>query len=322
MGVLPTPTIRGNLFYQTTPRFSEQPMSPKILLTGAGGLIGKEAIAPLLTAGFDVHALYAHHLPTLPTGAGATAIRADLFDDAAVAAMMARIQPEYLLHFAGDTKAGYLASADNPRWRDAGLRLLREFQRHGGRRAIFAGTCFEYEFLPAPLKENDALKPTTLYARCKNELRERAEIFARENNLSFGWGRIFYVIGHGESTQRLLPRVVNLGAGEKILIAAKLQRDYLYSKDAAAAFVKFLQSGAEGAVNICRGEPLFIGDLARQIAARAGTLAGLEYNDEIGEQPPVIVGDISRLRDEIGFTPRWTIASALDEIIRPVSPSV
>ncbi len=72
---------------------------------------------------------------------------ADLLDGRETEAVLSRVQPTHLLHFAWYTVPGrYWTAPDNLRWTEASLRLLRAFEAHGGRRVVMAGTCAEYDW--------------------------------------------------------------------------------------------------------------------------------------------------------------------------------
>jgi nucleoside-diphosphate-sugar epimerase len=285
-----------------------------ILLTGTTGLIGKETIEPLINAGFTIYAVSSKL--QIPHNC-INWITVDLFDTRAMENNIKKIKPEYLLHFAWNTKEGYLTSELNEKYVTSSMDLLKAFAENGGKRAVLCGTVFEYESLDKPLKEDNSLNPTTLYAKCKNDLRIRAEIFSKENNISFGWGRIFYVMGHGENKNRLLPYIVdNLKNDRKAVIkSGPLVRDYMYSKDIAAAFVGFLTSDVTGCVNICSGKGISIKDFAITIADKLDRLGLLKFQDDIGSQPKLIVGDNTILTKNIGYSPQWGIDEALDNIL-------
>jgi nucleoside-diphosphate-sugar epimerase len=292
-------------------------MNKTILITGATGLIGKETILPLINAGFTIFTLSSKEQPP---NKDITWIPADLFDEELLKTYIKQIKPEYLLHFAWNTKEGYLTSELNEKYLDSSLKLLKIFSENGGRRAVFAGTAFEYDFKDTILKEDDAVSPATPYAKCKNMLHTKAELFVRENRISFGWGRIFYVLGHRENKNRLLPYIVDsLRAGNKAIIkGGPLIRDYMYSKDIAAAFVKFLESDISGCVNICTGMGISIRDLALKIAGKLGKQNLLDFQDDIGNQPKMIVGDNTRLTGEAGYIPQWNLDDALNNILSEV----
>lgn len=288
--------------------------SKKVILTGATGLIGKEAIKPLLDCGFEVFALT---IDKENTDCGIQWINCNIFDELSVKNVFAEIKPDYLLHFAWIATGDYLMSDINYKFIDASLNMLREFKNNGGKRAVFAGTCFEYKFKDEPLKETDELNPTTIYAKCKNELREKAQKYCLDNNISFGWGRIFYVYGHGENEKRLVPHVINSLKNNKevVITAGEAIRDYMYSKNIAGAFVKFLDSDVYGCVNICTSKQTKIKDMVDMIAKLLKKVYLINYKDSTDTQPKIIVGNNDRLVKEIGFLQKDDLSNNIIKII-------
>lgn len=290
----------------------------RVLVTGATGLIGKELIKPLLKAGFEIHALSIDE--TMPD-CGVHWVRCNLFDPRATEAVFKEVKPEYLLNFAWATTGDYLKSNTNFDFLTAGISLMKFFHLNGGRRAVYAGTCFEYDFKDEPLKEDDLVKPQTTYGKCKNLLREAAELYCANNGISFGWGRIFYVYGRNEHESRLTGALIkNLANNHEFEIkTGALIKDYIYSKDIAGAFVKFLDSNVGGIVNICTGKGVSVGDFASALANKMGKTQLLSVKNESAGQPPLIVGDNTRLTQEVGYEIRYTLDTALEEILHEQS---
>lgn len=277
--------------------------SKKVILTGATGLIGKEAPPYLEAEGFEVLA------PSSKI--------CNLFKKEEIEKVFAEFQPEYLLNFAWCATGDYLTSDLNYKFVDAGMNMLESFKKNGGRHAVFAGTCFEYDFKPAPLKEDDPLNPQTIYAQCKVDLYKKAAEFCKNNNITFGWGRIFYVYGKNEHEKRLTPYIINnLKNNQPVEIkCGQLVKDYMYTKDIARAFVKILTSKTEGAVNICTGRGISLSDYGMAIARKLGKTEYLTVKNEQTAQPPSIIGDNSKL-NALGFTPAYNLEQALDEILK------
>nr|MCR5289087.1 dTDP-4-dehydrorhamnose 3,5-epimerase [Treponema sp.] len=275
----------------------------KVVLTGSTGLIGKEAIEPLKDQGFEVYCL--------------TSKNCNLFDYGTVDRFIEQIKPDYLLHFAWITGGDYLTNQINIDYVEASMNLLKVFHKYGGKRAVYAGTCFEYEFKDKPLKETDPLNPKTLYAQCKVELFNKASEFCKGNDVSFGWGRIFYVYGHNEKKGRLTQAVVsNLNNNEVVTIKyGQLIRDYMYTKDIAAAFVQFLQSDVEGSVNICTGKGITLGDFALKLGKNLNKEKLVKIQNDITEQPISIVGDNSILQDIINFSSKSSFEENIASIL-------
>ncbi|MCL2145207.1 MAG: NAD-dependent epimerase/dehydratase family protein, partial [Endomicrobia bacterium] len=298
--------------------------SKKVIITGASGLIGKEALEPLQQAGFDIYALTIDDQDAWTHGCmdarqrQITRIPCNLFDEKTLQNVFKEIKPSYLLNFAWATTGDYLTSGINFDFLKAGLNLLKCFSENNGKRAVFAGTCFEYKFKDTSLKETDEINPQTVYAKCKNYLRELAQLYCEQNGISFGWGRIFYVYGHGENEKRLTSQIIKSIKNRKevIITNGNLVKDYIYSKDIAGGFVKFLDGDVTGIVNICTGKGITLADYAMTIANKFSRPDLIKILNEPTTQPPVIVGDNTRLIREAGYKIQYSIDMAIDNILR------
>lgn len=287
----------------------------KVFLTGGTGLIGSHVAIALQEQGFDVYCLT---VDEIAPKSKIHFIKGNIFDYEEIDYILAKIKPKYLLNFAWCASGDYLFSDLNYKFRDAGMKLLELFKKYGGARAIYVGTCFEYEFKKEPLKEIDKLNPKTTYAICKKELNDWAMMYAKQNSISFGWGRIFYVYGKNEHPKRLTATIINsLRNGDVVTIkTSQLKKDYMYTKDIANAFVAFLMSSVEGVVNICTGKAISIKEFAIAIAKKIGRLDLLDLQCEETDQPPFIVGDNTRLKLEVGFREQYDLYTAIGEILK------
>lgn len=275
----------------------------RIILTGSTGLIGKEAVVPLKNAGFEIFCI--------------TSKNCNLFNHDAVSKLFKQIRPEYLLHFAWITGGDYLSSPINNDFFNASMHMLNCFQQNGGRRAVFSGTCFEYGFSEKKLSETDPLNPQTLYAQTKAELNKKASAFCRITDIDFSWGRIFYVYGHNEKSGRLTESIISsLSNNQKVVINyAQLIRDYMYSKDIAAAFVKLLESDITGNINICTGKGISLGNYAKKIAQKMNRTDLLEIYEKKTSQPLAIIGDNSILEKNVRYRIQYDYDKALNNIL-------
>src|SRR5207244_636415 len=141
------------------------------------------------------------------------------------------------LHFAWFAEPGaFWTSPENERWRAASLELLEGFVAAGGRRAVVAGSCAEYEWGGDERCSETAtpLRPATAYGGSELALWRRA---ARLEQLSLGWGLIFFVFGPGEHPQRLVSSVARaLLRGDPAETSTGEQvRDFIYAPELADA---------------------------------------------------------------------------------------
>src|SRR5687768_9646828 len=178
----------------------------RVLLTGASGLIGKNAIAPLLASGFEVHAVARREID-YPADPRLRWHHVDLLEPAEARKLVATSHPTHLLHFGWYVEHGKFWNApENETWLAASLHLIESFIEHGGRRVVSAGTCAEYEWGGNdPLDESGTpLRPDSIYGKCKAELFRRLQDFPVDS----AWGRIFFLYGAGEDEKRLIPSVI------------------------------------------------------------------------------------------------------------------
>lgn len=242
---------------------------------------------------------------------------ADLLDEKQIAALMVKVQPTHLLHFAWFAVPGkYWTSGENIQWVKASLELLREFARHGGERAVISGTCAEYDWRYGFCSEDlTPLGPSSLYGVCKHSLRIMVEAWARQSGVSTAWGRIFFLYGPYEHPDRLVSSVIcGLLRGQPVKCTAGHQiRDFLYVADVAEAFVALLESKASGPVNIASGQPVALKEIVSRIADQLGghELIELGAIPIAKDEPPLLVADIARLKREVGWSPRYSLDDGL-----------
>jgi nucleoside-diphosphate-sugar epimerase len=297
----------------------------RVLLTGASGFIGGYALEALIHQGHEVCAV-----SRSPGSAreGVTWHECDLLSPGAGERLVEEAQASHLLHLAWYVQPGsFWAAAENERWIDASLRLLRAFGEGGGRRAVMAGTCAEYAWGDEqPLREQDnpdgpatALEPTTLYGACKHATHVVAKELVAQLGVSLAWGRIFFLYGPGEDSARLVCQVArSLLAGEQVSTTdGEQQRDFMHVRDVASAFVKLLGGDVSGPVNIASGQAAPIREIVTLIAEQAGGLERVRFGalERRAGEPERIVADVERLRDTVGFTPRTDLREGLAETV-------
>lgn len=285
----------------------------KIFLTGGTGLIGKETIPFLLKENFEIYALT---IGEEQTSSDVKYVKANLFDKNEIDKLLSEIKPEYLLHYAW-LSTGLFNDNSNFDFLTSSIDLLKSFVKYGGRRVVMAGTYAEYGYHNEILKETMPAEPINIYSQCKDFVHQIAEAYCKNNNISFGWGRIFSAFGKEKDPRRLTSDVINhLKADEVVIIrSGSLIRDYIYTKDIAAAFVAFLLSDVTGTVNICTGKETSIHDYVMKIARAMNKENLVVFDEQSSPQQVRVVGDSTRLNKEVGFTPKYTIDEAIKEIL-------
>lgn len=285
----------------------------KVFITGGTGLIGKETIPFLKQAGFEIYALT---IGDEIDNEDVKFVKANLFDKNSIDKVLSEIKPEFLLHYAW-LSTGLFNDNSNFDFLISSIDLLKSFVKYGGKRVVMAGTYAEYGYHNETLKETMPAEPINIYSQCKDFVHQISESYCKNNGVSFGWGRIFSAFGKETDPRRLTSDVINhLRAEEPVTIrSGSLVRDYIYTKDIAAAFVKFLDSDVEGVVNICTGKDTTIHDYVMKIAKIMNKEHLVIFNEQASPQQVRVVGDSTRLNNEVGFVPKYTIEEGLKEVV-------
>lgn len=294
------------------------PMTARILVTGAAGFIGRNALAPLVAAGVEVHGCARGEVPAVD---GVAWHEADLLDAEARARLIETVRPDMILHVAWEMEHGRFWNApSNLDWVAASLDLMRHAADCGLSRFVGVGTGFEY----APQttadcdETNTPIAPQTLYGTAKDACRRLVEGYARSMGLSWAWGRVFLLYGPGESENRLVPQVARrLLAGEPAPIGpGHRPRDFMDARDAGAALAALAISSVEGPVNIATGQAATVAEVATTL----GRLAGRPDLVRVGalpdrDEPERIVADVRRLTHEVGFRSVRPLEQGLSEAL-------
>jgi nucleoside-diphosphate-sugar epimerase len=290
----------------------------RVLVTGATGFIGRHALPALLRAGHEVHAVARQP----PEADGVTWHALDLLDAAASADLVAELEPSHLLHLAWYAEHGkFWTSPENVRWVEATLALLRAFAAAGGRRAVLAGTCAEYDWSvgDGTFAEDAPLGPATLYGAAKRGLHEVAQAYAAQAGLELAWGRVFFLYGADEAHGRLFATVARaLLAGERAPTTHGEQvRDFLHVDDTAGALAALIDSSVVGAVNVASGEGVAVRDVVAALGRAAGRpdLLDIGALPQRASEPPRLVADVRRLRDEVGYVPAVTLDAGVAAMV-------
>lgn len=289
----------------------------RVLITGASGYVGRAAARALLSVGHEVHAL-GRSDPGLP---GVTFHQADLLGTDPLLPTIARSGADHLLHLSWSVTPGkFWTDLGNCDWVGASLRLFRAFADADGRRIVGVGSCAEYDWTNSPLHENDSLiRPATLYGAAKASLWQLLEAFGRQEKLSVGWGRLFFLYGPGEPRGKLVSdAIVTLLQGRRFETSPGLQRrDFLHVADAGRALAALLVSPVTGPVNIASGHCRPVREVISEVARVIGRAELVDFGARsmLPDEPLELAAVVTRLREEVGFIPNYTLTTGIEQTI-------
>ena len=286
----------------------------RVLVTGGDGFVGQNAVSALTKAGHSV-LIAGRRAERKSSG-----YKVDLLNQAERTTLVKQANADALVHFAWETHpANFWNDPVNVDWALASYDLVQRFLDAGGTRAILAGSCAEYDWSAAErrLVENAPCQPTTVYGSCKLNLCRQCEQLISEG-ASIAWGRLFFLLGPREHPARFVPSIVRplLNGRAAYMTQGSQIRDFLHVADAGRAFAALVDSSLDGVVNIASGVGVSLENLAKAAYTRIGRgelqLGALPTRPE---DPPKLVADVRRLRNEVGFARSYDWRSALNTCV-------
>ncbi|MEM7056966.1 MAG: NAD-dependent epimerase/dehydratase family protein [Pseudomonadota bacterium] len=279
--------------------------TPRILVTGAGGYIGRHVVSALDGC--------ATVLPAVVDGQ-----RADLLDAGQRRQMIEALKPDLLVHLAWVTDHGaFWSSPMNEAWLNASKDLFNLFYANGGRLALATGSCAEYDWTTGAdrFREDAPLAPHTAYGAAKVEAAEALAKTADDNGGEWAWGRVFFSFGVGEPEKRLISAMLRaVHAREDIGIGpSETVRDFWPVETLGASIAALALSNVSGPVNLGAGRGTRYADLAALIEEIAGTRGLIKPDSRsLGPgEPRVLVPDVTNLVEDVGFRDQSDLKSAL-----------
>jgi GDP-4-dehydro-6-deoxy-D-mannose reductase len=303
-------------------------MSGAVLVTGAAGFAGSHLVDHLAANGADV---VAWHRPGHPPAREAPRTRwhgVDLLDAAAVEAAVAGLRPAAVYHCAGAAHVGRAWDATGPTFA-ANVRgthhLLRALERaQVEARVLVPSSALVYGGAGEALTEAHALLPDSPYGLSKLA----QEMLARRSNgrIAVTIARAFNHLGPRQSPQfaasGFARRIADIERGKwppEISVGnLEARRDLTDVRDTVRAYTVILERGIPGRpYNVCSGRAITIRHLLDLLLARARVPISVSV-DPSRYRPhdaPLLLGDPSRVRDELGWTAQIPLEQTLDDLL-------
>lgn len=285
---------------------------PSLLITGASGFVGQRAIA-LGRSRFDIIAAGRGQRPYwLPVDVDWCAV--DLLDRLSVAGLPT--DTPFVLHLASETVPSKFSDY-NPLVDSVEMTLnLCRHLRSG--RFLFASSCLVYGASQKPLTENDPVDPRGNYglakAMCEN-------IVLRASGIDAVIARPFNHIGPGMRPDLAIPSIVRRvrdAANGAVINMTGLNsvRDFLDVDDIVEAYFAILANKNSGhnLFNVCSGNGTSIDDIVKKISTIMNKSIGevnFLYRPKSGDDTYSLVGDVQKMREIIGWIPKYNIDYSL-----------
>lgn len=284
-------------------------MDKKILVTGAGGFIGKALAEYLGRKQESVLALSSKEL--------------DVTDKRSVDALpVSRIA--HIIHLAGKTfvPRSWEAPAEFMETNIFGtlniLELCRNYQ-------IPMTYISAYIYGPPeknPIRETDQINPNNPYAKSKYMAEELCGFYAKQYGVKVSIIRPFNVYGTGQKETFLIPQIISHAIKEDSIRVMDLapMRDYIYLEDLLEAIYLTVKKVQEYDVfNIGSGVSYSVEEVIAVVQRILGSHKPVECRHETRKNElNNVVADISHAKEVLGWQPAYTLEQGLSEMIEKI----
>jgi len=293
----------------------------RLLVTGAGGFVGRHIIAMAQNGNLPSSTLI-----TSPKGL-------DIRDEDMLADWVQEAKPDSVIHLAAQSfvPRAFEDPKETLEINVIGtLNLLQALKRTKFRgRLIYVSSGDVYGQVPEsllPLNEDRFPEPRNPYAVSKLAAEQLCLQWHRSDRLDVIVARPFNHVGPGQGRQFVLPamarQVVAMAEGRQppVLDVGDIDttRDFTDVRDVVNAYVALLQKGTAGSVYVIgSGEERRIRDLIQGMCKLAGVSP--EIRQDPARMRPAdqrrMVADPGRLRSDTGWAPSISIETTLNDIL-------
>ena len=289
----------------------------KALVTGADGFVGHHLL---------------EHLRAQRDDAIGVDRECDVTDATSVLAVLESVRPEAIYHLAALTDVG--ASWSNPveytRVNVLGTKNVLDAATHvvPTARVVLVSSADVYGVVrpeDLPLVETFRVAPANPYASSKVEAEHVGHDAVRERGQAVVIARPFNHLGAGQSTDFVVPAIVNRllqaladGAHEIVVGDLSTRRDFSDVRDIVRAYRLLIKSGVSGEVyNIASGIDVSLFDIAQRLIAAIAPHVRLVTDESLIRpvEVPVSCGSYDKLFRATKWRPTITLDESLNDVI-------
>ena len=301
----------------------------KYLVTGCYGFVGSYLVRRLVAVDPDAVIVAVDRSPA-PEGfpAVATSYCLDLLALEELAPVIAREQPDHLVHLASFSSVGYSwqnpveSFTNNTNIFLAVLECVRLHSRHT--RILSVGSSEQYGLIAAddlPLRETCQLRPLSPYAVARVAQEHLGDIYVRGFGLDIVATRSFNHVGAGQSAQFVISAIgkqfaeIVAGKREHLTVGTtSVVRDFLDVRDVVAAYTVLLARGKTGEVyNICSGRSTSIDGAIEMFEAVAGVKPRCVTDPALVRpvENEIVIGSHAKLTAAVDWRPTHELEESL-----------
>lgn len=274
-------------------------MGYKILVTGAGGYIGRLVVAEIIRQGHTAIALDIKHDGI---DKKAEICRVSLFSgDEDIYEQMGC--PDVVIHLAW--RNGFVHNADSHLEELSSHYTFMKNMINGGlKHLVVMGTMHEIGYWEGAIGEDTPSNPTSKYGIAKNCLRQAMFNLVRDReDLTLQWLRAYYITGDDEKSQSVFAKIIRAEKEHQEYFpftTGKNLYDFIDVKVLAHQIVSVAcQTEVDGIIECCTGNPISLADKVEsfirendmKIKLKYGAFPDREYDS------PGVWGDATKINE-------------------------
>lgn len=272
-----------------------------IVVTGAGGYIGRHVVAALLDRGARVTAVV-RSADRADLDDRATIVEADILAPGFDVATLADQPPTAVVHLAWQDGFAH-NSPSHMLLLSAHFGFLTALADWGVKRISVLGTMHEVGYWEGPIVAETPTSPITLYGIAKDALR-RSSFAALASRVQLTWLRCYYILGDDRRNNSIFTRLleaVDAGKPSFPFTTGKNRFDFIGVDELGRQIATVAtQDSVTGVINCCTGEPVslaakveaFIADNNLPITLEYGAFPDRPYDSPGAWGDPTIIREL------------------------------